>query len=86
MPKALGPHVSLLIPHLGGKAYALRSAIVSAVGQLIQHAYSEDGTEEADAQGKLLNGALLLTTRMHVAIAHQVVMPSMGLFFYAFSP
>lgn len=51
MPKAVAPHVSLLIPHLGGKAYALRSAIVSAVGQLIQCGYSDDSTEEADAQG-----------------------------------
>ena len=51
MPKAVAPHVSLLIPHLGGKAYALRSAIVSAVGQLIQNGYSEDSSEEADAQG-----------------------------------
>ena len=51
MPKAVAPHVSLLIPHLGGKAYALRSAIVSAVGQLIQNGYSDDSTDEADAQG-----------------------------------
>lgn len=52
MPKAVAPHVSMLIPHLGGKAYALRSAIVSTIGYLIQNAYSDDPTEEADAQGE----------------------------------
>lgn len=41
------------MPHLGGKAYALRSAIVTAVGYLIQNAYSDEPGEEADAQGKL---------------------------------
>lgn len=55
MPKAVAPHVSFLIPHLGGKAYALRSAIVSAVGQLIQNGYSEDSSEEADAQGSFIS-------------------------------
>lgn len=54
MPQEVLPHVSLLIPHLGGKAYALRSAIVSAVGCLIQNAYPDNPSEEADAQGKPL--------------------------------
>jgi hypothetical protein len=51
LPKAVAAHISLLIPHLGGKAYALRSAIVTSVGYLVQNAYSDPPEEEADAQG-----------------------------------
>ena len=53
LPKAVAAHISLLIPHLGGKAYALRSAIVSAVGHLVQGAYNDPPEEAADAQGSL---------------------------------
>lgn len=43
--------MSLLIPHLGGKAHPLRSAIVTIIGLLIQNAYSDPQEESADAQG-----------------------------------
>lgn len=52
LPKAVAAHISLLIPHLGGKAYALRSAIVTSVGFLVQNAYSDPPEGEADAQGE----------------------------------
>ena len=57
LPKAVAAHISLLIPHLGGKAYALRSAIVTSVGYLVQNAYSDPPEEEADAQGESLGVA-----------------------------
>lgn len=37
MPGLLASHIALLIPHLGGKTYALRSAIVSAMASLVVH-------------------------------------------------
>ena len=54
LPKDVAAHISLLIPHLGGKAYALRSAIVTAVGHLILGAYTETPDDDADAQGNFL--------------------------------
>ncbi len=43
--------VSLLMAHLGGKAYSLRSAIVTAIGTLVQKAFENAPGEDADAQG-----------------------------------
>ena len=43
-------HISLLVPHLGGKAYPLRSAIVTAVGHILVKGL-EDAADGADAQG-----------------------------------
>lgn len=39
--------IALLLPHLGGKAYSLRSAIVHAIGSLLHKAFdrSEAGGE-----------------------------------------
>lgn len=31
--------IALLLPHLGGKAYSLRSAIVHAIGSLLHKAF-----------------------------------------------
>lgn len=39
--------IALLLPHLGGKAYALRSAIVHAIGSLLHKAF--DGCEQGAA-------------------------------------
>ena len=35
----MASQISLLQPHLGGKAYSLRSAIVYAIGTLLYQAY-----------------------------------------------
>lgn len=43
-------NISLLVPHLGGKAYPIRSAIVTAIGHLIQRAFGPTA-DGADAQG-----------------------------------
>ena len=43
-------NISLLAPHLGGKAYPIRSAIVTAIGHLIQKAFGPSAVG-ADAQG-----------------------------------
>lgn len=51
LPKAVSQHISILIPHLGGKAHPLRSAIVTVIGVLIQTAYADPPEETADAQG-----------------------------------
>ena len=50
-PKLLAGRISLLIAHLGGKAYSLRSAIITATGHLVQKAFENAPGEDADAQG-----------------------------------
>ena len=47
----MAAHISLLAPHLGGRAYSLRSAIVTAIGHLIMRAFPPAPADEADAQG-----------------------------------
>lgn len=37
--------IALLLPHLGGKAYSLRSAIVHAIGSLLHKAFDRLGCE-----------------------------------------
>lgn len=41
----------MLIGHLGGKAYSLRSSIVTALGHLVHKAFKQGPGEDADAQG-----------------------------------
>ncbi|KAK9792029.1 hypothetical protein WJX73_005287 [Symbiochloris irregularis] len=56
MPHTVAAHMAMLAPHLGGKAYPLRSAIISAAGHLLIHAYSDQSTQaphaSAGAQGQ----------------------------------
>jgi len=52
-PKLVAGRILLLIGHLGGKAYSLRSAIITAIGHLVQKAFENVPGEDADAQGKL---------------------------------
>lgn len=42
----------MLMGHLGGKAYSLRSAIITALGHLVHKAFERIPGEDADAQGK----------------------------------
>ena len=54
MPWLLANHIALLVPHLGGRAYALRSAIVSAAASLVMHLSTEgplDGRSSARPSG-----------------------------------
>ena len=53
-PKLVAGQMSLLMAHLGGKAYSLRSAIITAMGLLVQKAFENVPGEDADAQGKAL--------------------------------
>ena len=53
-PKLVAARISLLMAHLGGKAYSLRSAIISAIGMLVQKAFENAPGEDADAQGRPL--------------------------------
>lgn len=41
--------IALLLPHLGGKAYSLRSAIVHAIGSLLHKAFDRWGQVDAVA-------------------------------------
>ena len=50
LPLVVANNISLLASHLGGKAYPIRSAIVTAIGHLIQKAF-EPSAAGADAQG-----------------------------------
>lgn len=45
--RLMANQIALLLPHLGGKAYSLRSAIVHAIGSLLHKAFdrSEAGGE-----------------------------------------
>ena len=50
LPKLMVTQMSLLLPHLGGKAWTLRSGIISAIGHLLARAFeASDGKEEQDA-------------------------------------
>lgn len=71
----MAAHLSLLIPHLGGKAYALRSAIVTATGTLIQKAYGDfTDSDLADAQGASLYS--LHTSSLGSAASSMIHRPS----------
>lgn len=50
LPHVVASNISLLVPHLGGKAYPIKSAIVTAIGHLIQRAFGPTA-DGADAQG-----------------------------------
>ena len=51
VPSTVAAHISLMATHLGGRAYSLRSAIVTAIGQLIMRAFPAGPGDDADAQG-----------------------------------
>lgn len=53
VPHVVASNISLLAAHLGGKAYPIRSAIVTAIGYLIEKAF-EPSAQGADAQGSNL--------------------------------
>ena len=55
MPKAVSAHLTLLLPHLGGGAYVIRSAITTALGLVLVGALSPSsggshGSDEADGE------------------------------------
>lgn len=50
LPRTVGAHVSLLVPHLGCKAYPIRSGIVNAIGHLIARGF-EAPEEDTNAPG-----------------------------------
>ena len=54
LPQVVASNISLLASHLGGKAYPIRSAIVTAIGHLIERAF-EATAQGADAAGGLLS-------------------------------
>ena len=47
----MAARVALLMGHLGGRAYSLRSGIVTALGHLVVKAFENVPGEDADAQG-----------------------------------
>ena len=63
--------ISLLMAHLGGKAYSLRSAIVTAIGTLVQKAFENAPGEDADAQGAPLLCIMSLLHRQTVMTARE---------------
>lgn len=51
LPRLMATQIALLLPHLGGKAWTLRSGIVSSIGYLLHKAFDSASTAEAaDAQ------------------------------------
>ncbi len=50
-PRLVAARVALLMGHLGGRAYSLRSGIVTALGHLVIKAFENVPGEDADAQG-----------------------------------
>lgn len=51
LPQVVAKSMALLVPHLGGKAYAMRSAIVSVTGCVIHRGFPEGPATDADAPG-----------------------------------
>lgn len=52
LPRLMANQIALLLPHLGGKAWTLRSGIVTSVGYLLHKAFdSSSAADAADAQG-----------------------------------
>lgn len=48
LPKLMASQIALLLPHLGGKAWTLRSGIIMAIGHLLANAFDsgDDGNKE----------------------------------------
>ena len=71
-PRAVCGHVSLLVPHLGGKAHALRSGVVGAMAVLVHKACSDpdaaDGGEGGARDEREPPSALVarLRTKQHL--------------------
>ncbi len=51
-PRLVASKTALLAAHLGGRAYSLRSAIITAIGHLVHKAFNQAPGEDADAQGE----------------------------------
>ena len=51
VPRLMANQISLLLPHLGGKAWTLRSGIVVALGYLLHKAFDASAGDAADAAG-----------------------------------
>jgi len=51
LPRVMVSQIALLLPHLGGKAWTLRSAIVTSIGYLLHKAFDASAGDAADAQG-----------------------------------
>ena len=54
VPKLVFANISLLMPHLGGKAYSLRSAIVATMGHILHKGFPEpqDAAQDEGAPGE----------------------------------
>ncbi len=50
LPKLMASQISLLLPHLGGKAWTLRSGIITAIGHLLAKAF--DTGDDANKEGQ----------------------------------
>ena len=51
LPRLMATQIALLLPHLGGKAWTLRSGIVTSIGYLLHKAFDSASTADAaDAQ------------------------------------
>jgi hypothetical protein len=58
----VGAHISLLVSHLGCKAYPIRSGIVNAIGHLIARGF-EAPEEDSNAPGKAACYSVLKCTQ-----------------------
>lgn len=61
-PRFMAGQIALMLPHFGGKAWTLRSGIVTAVGYLLHKAFDASASEAADAQG----AAARLRSKQHL--------------------
>ena len=64
LPKLMATQISLLLPHLGGKAWTLRSGIITAIGHLLAKAFdaSQDDGNKEDQEAVLAR----LRTKQHL--------------------
>ena len=64
LPKLMATQISLLLPHLGGKAWTLRSGIISAIGHLLAKAF--DGAEDPSDKEDPAATVARLRTKQHL--------------------
>ncbi len=64
LPKLMASQIALLLPHLGGKAWTLRSGIIAAIGHLLVKAFdgAEDGSDAEDQEATIAR----LRTKQHL--------------------
>lgn len=63
LPKLMASQIALLLPHLGGKAWTLRSGIITAIGHLLAKAFESENDANKEDQDAVI---ARLRTKQHL--------------------